>query len=131
MKKLKSSAEFDQIIREYKENPNVDTMGTAFECLWILAHNILKAVQFTGIEKAFRDKTNTLSRLIAYAFIKIERCDPDKGRAFNFFTTIMLGWLRQEYRTIHKYAELKEKYNKYAEENRDSSNRKQRVYRHR
>lgn len=107
MKKLK---DFDRLIREHKENPTVDTMGAVFESLWILARNILKLVKFKGIERAFKDRTGTYSRLVAFAYIKMERFDPTKGKAFNYFTTIMLSWLRQEYMTRHNYADLKAKY---------------------
>ena len=126
MKKLKTAAELDQIFREYKENPNVDSMGAVFEALWLLAKNVLKYVKFKGIKRALKNRTNTYSRLVAFSFIKIERFDPTKGRAFNFFTTIMLSWLRQEYMTRFRYSDLKAKYEERIE---DTTNRKQKVYR--
>jgi hypothetical protein len=107
-----TSAKLDQIINDYKEKPSVDTMGAAFEALWRLANNIIKFVNFKGVEKAFKDKINTTSYMVAFAFIKIERYDPTKGKAFNFFTTIMLSWLRQVYRSNKNYSELKAKYEK-------------------
>lgn len=127
MKKLKSNTVLEKILADYKENPCVETMEKVFNAFWLLASNILEAIKF-GIEEAFKNKTHTIRRMVFFAFIKLPRYDPTKGRAFNFFTTIMLGWLRQEYRTSRNYAELKAK---YAEKNRSSADREKKVYRRR
>jgi len=129
MKNTLTEAKFHKIIREHKENPSVDTMGDAFECFWILANNILKYIKiksFKHHKMAFKNKTNTMAHLVAFAFIKIERYNPDKGRAFSYFTTIMLSWLRQVYRTRTKYADLKAK---YEEKIRNSGSEKEKVHR--
>jgi hypothetical protein len=130
-----TNAKLDQIIADYKTNPSVDTMLAAFDALELLATNIVK-VMLAGkkndtFKEVFKNKKKVIRELVCFAFLKIDRYDPAKGKAFNFFTTIMLGWLRQVYRTKRNYAELKEKYKKYAEENRDTATSGQKVYRRR
>ena len=116
MKKFQSADEFHKIIKNYKDDPDVDAMGAVFEALWILSGNILKMANMPE----FKNKTNVMARLVAYAFVKMEKYDPEKGKAFNFFTTIMLCWMRQEYRRkIHKYADLKAKYEKSRRDSKD------------
>ena len=121
MKKLKSNASFEKMIADYRENPTVDTMRAVFDAFWTLANNIFTAVKFPGMEIAFKTKNSTIRDMVCLAFIKLPRYDATKGRAFNFFTTIMLGWLRQVYRTKRNYVELKAKYAKALE---SSENRK-------
>lgn len=131
MKKLKSNAFLEKSLADYKENPNVDTMEKVFKAFWLLAKHILDVMKFPGIEEALKNKTRTIRRMVFFCFfcfIKLPRYDATKGKAFNFFVTIMLGWLRQEYRKHRNYAELKEKYKKYAKENRNSADREQKVY---
>jgi len=128
MKNHLTSAKFDQIVRDHKEDPSVDTMGAVFEALWTLAGNILKIAKFSGLEKALKSKTNTLSYMVACAFVKMDKYDPDKGAAFNYFTTVMLCWIRQTYRHHKKYAELKAK---YEEKIKRSENRGQKLPRSR
>jgi hypothetical protein len=111
MKKL-TNAEIDQIISNHKINPSVDTMVAAFDAFELMATNIMK-VMLVGekdtFHKAFRNKRKTIRELVCIAFLKIERYDITKGKSFNYFTTIMLCWIRQIYRT-RRNAELKVKY---------------------
>lgn len=43
-------------------------------------------------------------------FEKIDRFNPEKGKAFNYMTTCILNHLRQMYRTSKNYRLLKERY---------------------
>ena len=41
------------------------------------------------------DRDDVVQELVFAAWLKLPRFDPNQGKAFNFFTTIMLGHLRQ------------------------------------
>jgi hypothetical protein len=115
MKKL-SNTLFEKIIADYKAKPDVDTMAVLFEVFETLASNIVKYFIDGKLGKIFKKK-ETVRDLVCLSFLKMHRYDPDKGRAFNFFTTIMLGWLRQVYRSKKNYAELKAAYAKKVRNN--------------
>ena len=126
MKKLHSNASFEKILADYKKDPSVDTLKAVFGIFELLATNIIKYfVKGLVVEEVFKNKKEIIRELVCVAFLKINRYDPEKGRAFNYFTTIMLGWLRQVYRTKKNYAELKVKYAKKLANNRS---REQKVY---
>lgn len=121
MKKLVTNKLFEKTIADYVENPDLDTMRKVFDVFWLLADTIVKNfVKFkdTWMKKAFKNKTNTIKDLVCYAFIKLPKFDYKKGKAFNFFTTCMLGMLRQTYRTSKNYNELKAKYKLHLEKNK-------------
>jgi hypothetical protein len=118
MKKPIPNKLFEKAIADYAENPDVDTMRVVFDAFWILADNILKLLvnyKNTWMKKAFKNKTNTTRDLVCYAFIKLPKFNCKKGRAFNYFTTCMLGWLRQTYRSSKNYEELKARYKLHLE----------------
>lgn len=121
MPKLITSASLEKIICEYKQNPNVDSMKDVFDAFELLATNIVKYFLKGSkvITEVFKNKKATIRELVCVCFLKIERYDATKGKAFNFFTTIMLGWLRQVYRSKKSYAELKVQ---YAEKVKNSEN---------
>lgn len=110
MKKL-NSASFEKIIADYNEKLDVGTMAALFEAFETLGSTIMKYFINKKLGRIFK-KRETVRELICVSFIKLPRYNPAKGRAFNYFTTIMLGWLRQVYRTKRNYAELKAKYEK-------------------
>jgi len=108
MEKLNSSLE--KIIADYKSEPDVDTLKAVFDAFELLANNIFKYfVQHSKVAKeVFKNKSKIIRELVCVAFIKMQRYDPTKGRAFNFFTTIMLGWLRQIYRSKKDLRRIKD-----------------------
>jgi len=113
----------EKIIADYKDDPSVETMEPVFEQFWIMAkkivnHFIDKKLKWT----CFDDKEKLARQMVCHAFLRIPRYDPQKGKAFNYFTTTMLGWLRQVCRTQYKYQELKEKYLGYVKKGSNSKN---------
>lgn len=75
------------------------------EAFYLLAKNIIRAFRFQLV-----DKDDALQEGVLICFEKLHRFDPDKGRAFNFCTTIILNHYRQLYRTAKNYNELKIRY---------------------
>lgn len=117
---MKKSISLETIIVNYKEKPDVDTLQDLFGAFEVLGSTIydhfIKGNKVS--QEIFKSKSNVVRELLCVAFLKMEKYDPTKGKAFNFFTTIMLGWLRQVYRAKKDYAKLKIEY--YEKKNRNS-----------
>lgn len=78
------------------------------EAFYLLAKNIIRAFHFQLI-----DSDDALQEGVMICFEKLHRFNPEKGRAFNFCTTIILNHYRQLYRTAKNYNELKNKYHEH------------------
>jgi DNA-directed RNA polymerase sigma subunit (sigma70/sigma32) len=94
-----------EISLEYEDAKN--HMGRAFV---ILAQNIVDYAQFNLLEK--EDATQ---EGILVCFEKVDRFEPQKGKAFNYFTTVLLNQLRQNHRSLRNYNELKRRYQQHCE----------------
>lgn len=56
------------------------------------------------------DTDDAIQEGVMICFEKIDRFNPEKGKAFNYMTTCILNHLRQMYRTSKNYRLLKERY---------------------
>lgn len=81
------------------------------EAFYLLAKNIIRAFRFQLV-----DKDDALQEGVMICFEKLHRFNPEKGRAFNFCTTIILNHYRQLYRTAKNYNELKIRYHEHLRE---------------
>lgn len=79
-----------------------DDLAIAF---YTLSENLVKYAQFQFIEE-----DDAIQEGVVICFEKIDRFNPDKGKAFNYMTTCILNHFRQLYRTARNYQELKKKY---------------------
>lgn len=59
------------------------------------------------------DKDDMRQEGLIVCWEKLDRYNPNAGKAFNFFTTCVLGHFRQLYRSSRNYLELKERYAKF------------------
>ena len=82
---------FEKVIAGYKTHPMVweDELIENFE---LLIKNIFDGFKFQGVE--FDDVKQDCFLLI---FSKLRNFSPDKGTAFNFFTTVVLNNIRLLY----------------------------------
>ena len=82
---------FEKVIAGYKTHPTIweDELIENFE---LLIKNIFDGFKFQGVE--FDDVKQDCFLLI---FVKIKNFSPDKGTAFNFFTTVILNNIRLLY----------------------------------
>lgn len=108
---------FETIISRYKlakKNINLDptehdaAQMELAEAFYLLAKNIIRAFRFQLV-----DKDDALQEGVMICFEKLHRFNPEKGRAFNFCTTIILNHYRQLYRTAKNYNELKIRYHEH------------------
>lgn len=88
---------------DYTESQN--DLALAF---YTLSENIVKYAKFQ-----FIDDDDAIQEGVVICFEKIDRFDPDKGKAFNYMTTCILNHFRQLYRTAKNYQELKKRYLNY------------------
>jgi len=75
------------------------------QMLYLLAENIIRAFQFKMI-----DKEDALQEAVLICLQKKHKFNSDKGKAFNYFTTIILNHFRQLYRSARNYQELKKRF---------------------
>ena len=78
------------------------------DAFYLLASNIIRAFKFQLVES-----DDALQEGVMLCFEKLHRFDPAKGKAFNFWSTILLNAMRQMYRTAKNYNELKMKYHDF------------------
>jgi hypothetical protein len=107
-----STGEFENSVKAYQESLKA---GRTFAGdLKLLANfivdNFFESIMKDVIEK---DMEEIKEELIYRCFECVDRYDSTKGKAFNYFTTIMLGHLKQVYRSSKKYNEVKKKYAKF------------------
>ncbi len=70
-----------------------------------LSENIIRYRKFH-----FVDSDDAIQEFVLTCFEKIDRFNVLKGKAFSFFSTIILNCYRQMYRSARNYNELKTKY---------------------
>ncbi len=89
--------------QEYHDLQNV--LADAF---FILSDNLARYARFSHI-----DVDDAIQEGVMICFAKIDKFNPEIGRAFNYFTTCTLNHFRQLYRTAKNYNELKKKYHDF------------------
>ena len=75
---------------------------------YTLSENLVRFAKFHLI-----DADDALQEGVVICFEKIDRFDPEKGKAFNYMTTCILNHFRQLYRSAINYNELKKKYHEF------------------
>jgi hypothetical protein len=104
----------ENLVANYKANYTLTTLEPLFEAFNILAEKIINSVKDKAFFKSIKDQEDKMIRRMFFAaIIKIGRYDPTKGKAHNYFMTIMLSELRQICGTSRNYKQLKEKYYKW------------------
>jgi hypothetical protein len=88
------------VLREFEESEQL--LAAAF---YTLSENIVRYAKFNLI-----DQDDAVQEGVVICFEKIDRFNPEKGKAFNYMTTCILNHFRQLYRTARNYNELKKKY---------------------
>ena len=78
------------------------------EAFYLLTKNIIRAFRFQLV-----DKDDALQEGVMICFDKLHRFDADKGKIFNFMSTIILNHFRQLYRSAKNYNELKIRYHEH------------------
>lgn len=111
-RKLVKNKEYDsETLNTYKElhkevtkefDQSQHKLAIAF---YKLSENIVRCFKFSNV-----DPDDAIQEGVFICFDKIDRFDPEKGRAFNYMTTCILNHFRQLWRSARNYNELKKKY---------------------
>ncbi len=101
-----NNKEFEMLILKYlKDQDDEETKTKVTETFYLLADNIIRAFRFKLV-----DKDDALQEGVLACFSKMDRFDSERGKAFNWFTTIILNHYRQLYRSAKNYNELKRRF---------------------
>ena len=98
-----NSLRYQEALSAYEESQS--QLAAAF---YTLSENIVRYAKFNLI-----DADDAVQEGVMICFEKIDRFNPDKGKAFNYMTTCILNHFRQLYRTARNYNELKKKYHDF------------------
>lgn len=82
-----------------------DSQNQLAMAFYKLSENIVRCFKFSNV-----DPDDAIQEGVFICFEKIDRFDPEKGRAFNYMTTCILNHFRQLWRSARNYNELKKKY---------------------
>lgn len=99
----KNQQEFILAKQDFSESEQL--LAQAF---YTLSENLVRFAKFHLI-----DADDALQEGVVICFEKIDRFDPNKGKAFNYMTTCTLNHFRQLYRSARNYNELKKKYHEF------------------
>lgn len=94
---------FDSLMLEFEELQKELTIA-----FYLLSENIVRYRKFNLI-----DPDDAIQEGVMICFEKVDRFDPEKGKAFNYMTTCIINHFRQLYRTARNYNELKKKYHDF------------------
>ncbi len=79
------------------------------ECIanyfYLLSDNIVRAFRFSLV-----DEEDAKQEAVLVCLKKIDKFDIERGKAFNYFTTMILNHYRQLYRSARNYGELKRRF---------------------
>lgn len=97
----------DQYVEDYKfiSVEFTDSQNQLANAFYKLSENIVRCFKFSNV-----DPDDAVQEGVFICFEKIDRFDPEKGRAFNYMTTCILNHFRQLWRSARNYNELKKKY---------------------
>ncbi len=94
---------FEELIRLYKKEPQ-SYEAELFELFDLLISNILVGFSFK------LDEDDAKQECFLLILKTLKNFDPDRGNAFNYFTTVILNNLKLLYTKDKKYAEKIEGY---------------------
>jgi DNA-directed RNA polymerase specialized sigma subunit len=96
-------SQYNEIVDDYQVSQT-----QLAEAFYTLSENIARYAKFS-----FIDIDDAVQEGVLICFEKIDRFDPDKGKAFNYMTTCVLNHFRQLYRSARHYNDLKKKYSDF------------------
>ena len=86
----------EKLVAKYKEDSTNEAAGQELgSAFLLLVKQLLDYMDGMAVVKT----TETIRQCVYSCFEKISRYDPTKGKAFNYFTTIILCQLRQRFRS--------------------------------
>lgn len=101
-----NNKDFEKLLEKFNENQDDEKLREEITlCFYLLSENIIKAFKFRLI-----DRDDALQEGVYTCLKQMHLFDKEKGKAFNWFTTIILNHYRQLYRYARNYNELKRRF---------------------
>lgn len=101
-----NNKDFEKLIKKYlRSKKDKEVKEEITLCFYLLSDSIMKWSNFK-----FIDRDDALQEGVLICLDKINKFNPDRGKAFNWFTTIILNHYRQLYRTAKNDINLKKRY---------------------
>lgn len=106
--KIKNKVEiFDDVILQFVENrKKVELDGVSKNNYWESLNCVVDELYnlaehtFDVLKFDLLIRESSIELMVNHAYEKISNFDPSKGRAFNYFTIVMLNMLRKQYRLL-------------------------------
>jgi len=109
---VEETVSFEEAIEELRriEEEYHDLQNQLAAAFFTLSDNLAHYKRFQHV-----DIDDAIQEGVMICFEKVDRFNPDFGKAFSYMTTCVLNHFRQLYRTARNYNELKKKYHDYLE----------------
>lgn len=112
--RFKNNKEPIHSLQEYTDNYNrasqdyYDSEKELANAFYILSEHLI-----IYAKDIITDPEDSMQEGVVTCFQRLNKFDPDKGKAFNYLTTCVLNHYRQHWRTYKNYKQFKEKYKDY------------------
>lgn len=101
-----NNAIFQNLLLNYQSNPGDKKAGDELaKAFGAIGENLSKKYKMAGVSLE-----DAVQESMIIGFIRLDKFKPEKGKAFNYFTTIILNHLRGLYRQNKSFVDMKERY---------------------
>jgi DNA-directed RNA polymerase specialized sigma24 family protein len=108
------------VLLKFRSDPkNRDVANELANCFYQIADGLLNKYRFDGI-----NDDDARQEAVATCWLKVNNFNIGKGRAFNFYTTVILNTWRQMWRTNQNYHKVKDKFADHLRQLNDNAGRK-------
>jgi len=104
------------ISRFDKTNDEEDGQKVA-ACFQTIAEKIVQVAAFPPVTLGAKDDKEVAKWLVLISFHRLHHYNSEKGKAFNYFATVMLNYLRKEHQRWQKRTKLEQMYGRYVDGN--------------
>jgi len=105
--------DLDAIVVAYQASRLEEDGKRVAECFKTLANTIFDTMKLPPTILGATTKEEAIRFVVFVAFSRLHLYDPEKGKAFNYFTTVMLNYWRKEHKRWRKREKLEGMYGKY------------------
>lgn len=105
----KRNGEFDKLVLKFRKDPSVVTGRKLGEAFVLLAADIIAMCDAAAPHYGDGWDCNP-RRAAMHCFERMGSFDPEKGCAFNYFCTLMLNWMRKDYKEHSKRLDQEKAY---------------------
>ena len=110
--------EFEELIRMHRASGSDDVLQRIIcDFFYVLAYHIIVSAHFNMI-----DEEDAMQDAVMACFRKMQKFDPERGKAFNFFTTVIFNQMRGMFKTSKSYYQLKRSFLRHQAMRLDSGN---------